>query len=190
MAFAAVQWDGKTDQFSMLIGVNLTPKHFLKRTPDWIDQIGKLSGTLFICNKPVVVALGRLSDTRTWFSLTFEFDMWARFLVQFGICFDTAKRRTAARASDSSPASKAQSTAASSRSTSTLGLGGVFAVFKTASNDYAAAFWIEAGLRIVLFRFLRFGISARAEFRNVGRSHRVESCGRRFVSRRRGICPT
>ena len=88
IAFAAIQWDGKTDQFSMLIGVNLTPKHFLKRTPDWIDQIAKLSGTLFICNKPVVVALGRLSDTRTWFSLTFEFNMWARFLVQFGICFE------------------------------------------------------------------------------------------------------
>ena len=47
------------------------------------------------------------------------------------------------------------------------GFGGLFAVFKTASNDYAGAFWIEAGLRIVLFRFL-FGISARAEFRSVG----------------------
>ena len=37
---------------------------------------------------PVVVALGRLSDTRTWFSLTFDFDVWARFFVQFGICFE------------------------------------------------------------------------------------------------------
>lgn len=168
VAFAAVQWDGKNDRFSMLIGVNLTPKHFLKRTPDWIDQIGKLSGTLFICNNPVVVALGRLSDTRTWFSLTFDFDVWARILIQFGICFEYSEAPNGGKGFGFIARLEGTINGGIVKVNFNAGFGGVFAVFTTASNDYAAAFWIEAGLRIVLFRFLRFGISARAEFRNVG----------------------
>lgn len=168
VAFAAVQWDGKNDRFSMLIGVNLTPKHFLKRTPDWIDQIGKLSGTLFICNNPVVVALGRLSDTRTWFSLTFDFDLWARILVQFGICFEYSEAPNGGKGFGFIARLEGTINGGIVKVNFNAGFGGVFAVFTTASNDYAAAFWIEAGLRIVLFKFLRFGISARAEFRNVG----------------------
>jgi hypothetical protein len=168
VAFVAVQWDGKNDQFSMLIGVNLTPKHFLKRTPDWIDQIGKLSGTLFICNKPVVVALGRLADTRTWFSLTFDFDVWARFFILFGICFEYSEAPNGGQGFGFIARFEGTINGGIVKVNFNAGFGGVFAVFKTASNDYAASFWIEAGLRIVLFRFLKFGISARAEFRNVG----------------------
>jgi hypothetical protein len=168
VAFVAVQWDGKNDRFSMLIGVNLTPKQFLKRTPDWIDQIGKLSGTLFICNKPVVVALGRLADTRTWFSLTFDFDVWARFFLQFGICFEYSEAPNGGQGFGFIVRLEGTINGGIVKVNFNAGFGGVFAVFKTASNDYAASFWIEAGLRIVLFRFLRFGISARAEFLNVG----------------------
>jgi hypothetical protein len=168
IAFVAVQWDGKSDQFSMLIGVNLTPKQFLKRTPDWIDQIGKLSGTLFICNKPVVVALGRLSDTKTWFGLTFDFNVWARFLVQFAICFEYSEEPEGGKGFGFIARIEGTINGGIVKLNFNAGFGGVFAVFKTASNDYAGAFWIEAGLRIVLFRFLRFGISARAEFRAVG----------------------
>src|SRR5262249_54211081 len=43
-----------------------------------------------------------------------------------------------------------------------------FAVFSTGSHDYAAEVFIEAALRIVLFGFLHFGISAKATFRTVG----------------------
>lgn len=168
IAFIAIQWDGKNDQFSMLIGVNLTPKQFLRNIPAWVDKIAKLTGTLFICNKPVVVALGRLSDTRTWFSLIFDFDVWVRFFIQFGICFEYSEAPNGGKGFGLIVRLEGTIGAGIVRVDFNAGFGAMFAVFQTASNDYAAAFWIEAGLRIVLFFFLRFGISARAEFRNVG----------------------
>ncbi len=170
VAFIAVQWDGKNDQFSMLIGVNLTPKKFMKSVPDWIDKIAKITGTLFICNKPVVVALGRLSDTRTWFSLTFDFNIWVRYFVQFGLCFEYSEAPNGGRGFGLIVRLEGSINGGIIRVDFNAGFGFVAAVFTTSSNDYAASIWIEAGVRIVLFGFLRFGISARGEFRNVGSS--------------------
>lgn len=168
IAFLAIQWDGKNDQFSMLIGVNLTPRQFLTNIPAWLNRIARLTGTLFICNKPVVVALGRLSDSRTWFSLIFDFDVWVRFFIQFGVCFEYSEAPGGGKGFGLIVRLEGTINAGIVRVDFNAGFGAMFAVFKTASNDYAAVFFIEAGLRIVLFRFLRFGISVRADFRNVG----------------------
>jgi hypothetical protein len=170
IAFIAIQWDGKNDQFSMLIGVNLRPRQFLSSIPAWVDRIARITGTLFICNKPVVVALGRLSDTRTWFSLIFEFDVWVRFFIQFGICFEYSEAPGGGKGFGLIVRLEGTINGGIVRVDFNAGFGFVVSIFTTASNDYAASIWIEAGVRIVLFFFLRFGISARAEFRNVGSS--------------------
>jgi hypothetical protein len=168
IGFVALQWDG--ENFSMLIGANLTPRQFLRHIPAWVDRIAKLTGTLFICTKPVVVALGRLSDTRTWFSLIFDFDIWVRFFIQFGVCFEYSEAPNGGKGFGLIVRLEGTIGAGIIRVDFNAGFGGMFAVFSTGSNDYAAVFWIEAGLRIVLFSFLRFGISARADYRNVGAS--------------------
>ncbi len=60
-----------------------------------------------------------------------------------------------------------------------LGFGILVAWFKTGSADYAVAIFIEGGLRIILFGFIRFGISAKLDFRVVGNDPcRTELTGR------------
>ena len=48
------------------------------------------------------------------------------------------------------------------------GLGVSFQLLVTGSHDYGLEILIELGLRIILFRFLHFGISARAALHMVG----------------------
>lgn len=170
IAFIAIQWDGKNDQFSMLVGVNLTPRQFMPRAPAWINRIAKITGTLFICNKPVVVALGRLSDTRTWLSLIFDFDIWVRFFIQFGVCFEYSEAPGGGKGFGLIVRLEGTINGGIVRVDFNAGFGFVAAIFNTASNDYATSIRIEAGVRIVLFFFLRFGISTNAEYRNVGAS--------------------
>lgn len=166
--FFALEWDGKNDRFSLLIGVDLKISNFMDNPPEWSENILKISGTLFISNDPGTVAIGRLADERTWFALQFDLDFWVfRSFIRFGFCFEYV---------DDGPTGfglfvrlQGGIDAGVLQITYNVGLGMVIVAFTTGSSDYAAAFWIEGGLRITLFRFIRFGISAGVEFRNVGR---------------------
>ena len=51
----------------------------------------------------------------------------------------------------------------------------VVLTFTTGSSDYAAVMTIEAGIRFILFGFLRIGVSARMDFRVVGAIRRAAS---------------
>lgn len=167
--YFALEWDGKNDRFSLLIGVDLKLSNFMDDPPEWSENILKISGTLFISNDPGTVAIGRLADERTWFALQFDLDFWIfRSFIRFGFCFEYV---------DDGPTGfglfirlQGGLDVGVLQITYNVGFGLLIVAFTTGSSDYAAAFWIEGGLRITLFRFIRFGISAGVEFRNVGRS--------------------
>jgi hypothetical protein len=167
LGYLALEWDGKNDRFSMVIGVDLRMSTFLPSAPAWISNVGKLTGTLFISNDPGTFAIGRLSDQRTWLGLRFDYDLWVRTLILFGACIEIV---------EGGPKGfglvirvEGGINAGVARLTYNAGIGFVVLVFSTGSTDFAVVIWIEAGIRFVLFGFLRIGVSARAEWRLVGR---------------------
>lgn len=169
LGFFAVEWDGKNDRISVVIGVEIKIRNFLKDAPEWTDNIGRLSGTLFFGNDPGTFAIGRLADQRTWLGLRFDIDFLVfRTFIQFGFCFEFVDRPEGPRGGGLVVRMEGGMNAGIVKLTYNLGFGFVIAWFVTGSTDYSVVIWIEAGLRIKLFGFLRFGISARAELHVVG----------------------
>lgn len=167
VGYAAIEWDGKNDRFSLLVGVDLKLDTFIKGVPAWIASIAKLTGTLYISNDPATFAIGRLADQRSWLSITFNWDIWVRTYVQIGLCIEIVGNGgpkgfgVLARVEGGINAGVVKVTYGA-------GISFVVEVFTTGSSDYAATFMIGAALRITLFGFLCFGISAGVEFRTVG----------------------
>ena len=89
LGFFAVEADNKTDRVSMVIGVDVKLPDFLKDPPEWSRNVGTLTGTLFIGNKPCTFALGRLADQRTWLTLQFDIDFFLKSTFKFAFCFET-----------------------------------------------------------------------------------------------------
>ena len=167
LGYLALEWDGKNDRFTMVIGVDLRMSTFVPSAPAWMTNAAKFTGTLFISNDPGTFAIGRLSDQRTWLGLRFDFDLWVRTFVLFGACIEIV---------EGGPKGfglviriEGGMNAGVARLTYNAGIGFVVIVFSTGSTDFAVVIWIEAGIRFVLFGFLRIGLSARAEWRLVGR---------------------
>jgi hypothetical protein len=171
VGYFALEWDGKNDRFSLVIGVELKIDNFLKNPPSWSTNIAKLTGTLYIGNDPGTFAIGRLADQRTWLSLLFDIDLWfVRSFIQIGACIEVVDRPEGPKGFGVVARIEGGISAGVVRVTYNAGFGFLAMTFNTGSSDYAAAIWIEAGLRIVLFGFLRFGIGAKAELRTVGSS--------------------
>lgn len=167
VAYAAIEWDAKHDRFSVLIGVDLKLDTFVKSIPQWLSEIAKLTGTLYISNDPATFAIGRLADQRTWLSITFDWELWARTYFQIGLCIEIVGNGgpkgfgVLARVEGGINAGVVAVTYGA-------GISFVVEVFTTGSTDYAATFTIGAFLRLTVFGFLHFGISAGVEFRAVG----------------------
>jgi hypothetical protein len=166
VGYLALEFDIKNGRFSGVLGVELTIATFLKNPPEWSRNIGRLTGTLFVGNDPPTVALGRIGDQRTWLTLSFEIDFLLRCGIGFGICFEYEDNRVIGGGFFARVAGGANFGIV--RLEYNAGFGFVIAFFRTGSTDYSVVVWIEAGFRIVLFGFLRFGISAGMELRHVG----------------------
>lgn len=167
LGYLAIEWDGKNDRFSMVIGVDLRLSTFVTGAPDWMNNVAKLTGTMFISNDPGTFAIGRLSDQRTWLGLRFDYDLWIRTFILFGVCIEVV---------DGGPKGfglvvriEGGINAGVAKLTYNAGIGVTVLVFSTGSSDFAVVIWIDAGIRFVLFGFFRIGLSARAEWRLVGR---------------------
>jgi hypothetical protein len=171
LGYLALEWDGKNDRFTMVIGVDVKIGTFVEDVPDWMNDVAKISGTLFISNDPGTFAIGRLSDQRTWLGLRFDFDIASviKAFVLVGICIEVVEGPTGPKGAGLVIRLEGGLEGGVARVTFNAGIGFTVMVFTTGSTDFAAVVWIEAGLRFVLFGFLRLGMSARAEWRLVGR---------------------
>ena len=167
IGYAVLEIDIKYGRYSFMLGVDIKASNFLKNAPDWLDEIAKISGTLFASNDPGTVAIGRLSDERTWFGLELKYDIWiAKANFRFALCFEWVDGEIIGFAIV--VRFEGGGNIGIIGLHFNLGLGILVAWFKTGSADYAVAIFIEGGLRIVLFGFIKFGISAKLEFRVVG----------------------
>lgn len=166
IGYLAVELDFGRGTYKGVLGVRLLLSDFISGAPEWLANIGQLTGTLFIGNDPGTFAIGRLADQRTWLTLHLEWDFFARAFFEAGLCIEIVSGGpkgfgTFIRIEGGIDAGIVQLQYHA-------GFGFSFEVFATASNDFAVVIWLEAGLRIVLFRFLNFGIRAGADFRLVG----------------------
>ena len=165
--YAALEIDQNNDRISALIGVDVRLGTFVKDAPDWMDEIGALTGTLFISNDPCTFAIGRLADQATWLGIRFGVDLWLEAALVIGFCFERV---------EGGP----NGFALTVRVEGGIGKKGVVrlsynagwtlmaVVFSTGSTDYALIIGIEAGIRFTLFGFLKIGVSASMQFKVVG----------------------
>lgn len=89
IAFAAIEYDTSTEQFSLMAGIEVAVADFLSAggqvpwiPPSWAQDLATLSGTVYVGNSPVTFAIGQLSDQRTWLGLKVKFSA-ARLKGQF-----------------------------------------------------------------------------------------------------------
>ncbi len=170
IAYGSLEFDLANDRWSLVIGVELTLKSFVKDTPDWLDSIAKLTGTLYIGNQPATFAIGRLADQRTWLTLKFKWDYLLSAEFSVGLCVEIV---------DGGPNGFGFFLRAAGgfgagiiRMEYYVGMGLVYGSFSSGSTDFSAAFYIEGCFRILLFGFLRFGISVRIDSRSTGSNPR------------------
>ncbi|WP_159441669.1 hypothetical protein [Roseivivax lentus] len=169
VAFLAIEWDGKEGRFSMLLGIDLSIAHFVDGAPDWLGSLITITGSLFISNDPGTVAIGRIADQRSWFRLVWNIDfLLGKTFFEIGFCFEWSEGPDGATGFGLIVRAAGGMNAGIIRLEYNLGFGLVVASFNTGSSAFAVAVWIEGGLRFVLFGFIRFGISAKIEFRVVG----------------------
>ena len=168
VGYGAFELDIRHSRFSMLAGVELKLDTFIKRLPEWLSKFAKLTGTNYVSNDPPTFAIGRLADPRTWLALSAEFDLKAvSNHIRFALCLEIV--------GNGGP--KGFGTLARLEGGFETGLVGVgyaigisFVVefFTTGSIDYALVLSLDAALRLTVFTFLTFGISADLEFHVVG----------------------
>jgi hypothetical protein len=167
LGYLAIEIDIRHDRWSGVLGVALRIENFIESAPKWLSDMGELSGTIFIGNDPPTFAIGRLNDQRTWLGLRWDFDVWGAVIkADFIACIEYV---------ENGPKGFGLAIRFTGgfnvwviKATYTAGFGVAVAVFTTPSSDYAAAIWIEFAFRIVLFGFLKFGVSIGAAFRTVG----------------------
>ena len=72
IGFLAIDYDSATGRFGVMVGVNLGLDKFVGggTIPSWIANLAKLTGTLYFGNQPWTLAIGQLSDQRSWLGIT------------------------------------------------------------------------------------------------------------------------
>jgi hypothetical protein len=168
MAWAVFDYDIENDRWFIQIGVDAHLSNFVDDLPSWLDKIAKLTGTILIGNKPATFAIGRINDMKTWLSLWLDLDVWVfKSFLQIGFCLEIVKGGT--KGVGLVVRLEGGLNAGIIRIVYSVGFGFIIASFTTGSVDFAAVIWAEAGLRVVLFGFIKFGISAKAEVKFLGK---------------------
>ncbi len=157
LATGVFEYDCRTDAFVLMIQLDITLDELIDNFPEELKV--KLAGTITIGNKPGLVALGRLEDPETWIggklelqmSQIFELKLRAAFCVEWledehvGGGFTLSLTVTG-----SMGVIKLQGWGA---------LEVLVRFMLTGTNDFVARLRAELGFAVVLFGFLRFGIS-------------------------------
>jgi len=167
IGFLAIEWDQHNDRVSAVLAVDATLDKFMKDAPAWLAGAGGLQGTLFVSNDPATLAIGRLADQATWLAMRFDVDLWLKASLSIAFCLEIVENGPKGFALAVRVEGGIGKTGVV-RLTYNAGWGIEVLVFTTGSSDYAAILFIEAGIRFVLFGFLRIGVSSRMEFRLVG----------------------
>jgi hypothetical protein len=167
IAFLAIEIDlDNLPNFSALLGVDIGPDQFVTDPPNWLQQIARITATIFISTDPGTFAIGRLDDPKTWATLRVRHEIFGTsgwFEVQ--LCFELSRDaegfafalRVGGKAS-----------ICIFHFDFYIGLGFIIATFKTGSTVEAHCVWAEAGMQFRIWKWFRFSCKADIEVRGVG----------------------
>jgi hypothetical protein len=78
VGFAAFELELGRGKFGVLVGVHLTLVDLFAaagHVPDWLANVARLTGTLYAGNQPATIAIGQLSDPRTWLMARIDLEL-------------------------------------------------------------------------------------------------------------------
>ena len=157
IALGVFEYDFRTDAFVVVIQLDITLAELIDNFPEELDVT--FTGALTFGNKPGLVALGRLGDAETWLGAKLEFEL-SQVLdleVRLAVCVEWQQ--------DEHVGGGFTLSIELTGSMGVIRLKGWGALevllrwMSTGTNDFVARVRAEFGFAVILFGFLRFGIS-------------------------------
>ncbi|HEX8107719.1 MAG TPA: hypothetical protein VF516_08310, partial [Kofleriaceae bacterium] len=168
IAFVAIEYDIDKEKFGVMVGVNIGLADFASGSaPAWLNNIARLSGTLYFGNKPWSFAIGQLADQSTWLALKLDWHIWLEVKFMIGLCVQIV---------DGGP--KGFGIVFTLSAGANWGIGGfvlwgtlglIFGTWKTGSDSTGLEFWVELGFKINLFWIFSFGAEIRLRITYLGK---------------------
>jgi hypothetical protein len=157
LAVGVFEYDFRRDVFVLQIQVDTTLDKLIDNFPDDVEF--KIGGTITIGNKPGLIALGRLGQPDTWIGGKLEVDLSALFelKVRAAVCIEWLEDSHVGGGFVMSLSVKGRLSVIRLE-----GWGSLLVLLRymlSGSNDFVARIQFEMGFAVVVFGFLRFGIS-------------------------------
>ncbi|MEM9549684.1 MAG: hypothetical protein AAGA05_00830 [Pseudomonadota bacterium] len=157
IAIAIVEYDFRRDILVVQVKLDLNLQDIIENFPDELKV--KLGGTITIGNRPGLVAIGRLADEETWLGAKIEIELSdiAEMKIRIALCFEWLEGEHVGGGLIFS-----QSVRGDIKVIRLEGWGSLSVLLRwmlTGTNDFVARIAFEMGFALVLFGFLRFGIS-------------------------------
>ncbi|WP_293676430.1 hypothetical protein, partial [uncultured Phenylobacterium sp.] len=157
IAVGVFEYDFRTDAFILQLVVDIKLQDLIENFPD--DLKVQIGGTVTIGNTPGLVAVGRIDNQDTWLGAKFDLELnsLATMRIRAAVVFEWLE-------SEYVGGGFLFSLSVESRlgPMKLKGWGSLVVVFRymlSGTNDYVARIAFDMGFAIVLFGFLRFGIS-------------------------------
>lgn len=157
LALGVFEYDFRSDAFVLMLQIEVTLDEIIHNFPEELQV--KLGGTVTIGNKPGLVAVGRLGDPETWLGGKLELEMSEIFDLKLraAICFEWQEDEHVGGGFTLSIAVTGAMGVITLKGWGTLEV--LVRFMLSGTNDFVARLRVELGLAVVLFGFLRFGIS-------------------------------
>lgn len=157
IAIGIIEYDFRRDAFVIQLNVDLKLEDLIDNFPEELKV--KIGGTITIGNKPGLVAIGRLGDQDTWLGAKIELDLSniAELKIRIALCFEWLEGEYVGGGFIFSLSVKGDLAVIRLE-----GWGSLLVLLRfmlTGTNDFVARILFEMGFALVLFGFLRFGIS-------------------------------
>jgi hypothetical protein len=168
IAFVAIEYDIDKDKFGVMIGIDLNVGDFASGSvPNWLADIARLTGTMYLGNKPWAFAIGQLADQSTWLSLKIDFDIWITIKFMLGVCVQIVDGGPKGFGLVFTLSAGANWGIGSFILWGTFGL--IFGTWKTGSDASGLEFWIELGFKIRVFWVFSFGAEISLKITYIGK---------------------
>lgn len=157
IAIGIFEYDFRRDAFVIQLKVDLKLEDLIDNFPEQLKV--KIGGTVTIGNKPGLVAIGRLGDQESWLGAKIEIDLSdiAELKIRIALCFEWLEGEYVGGGFVFSLSVKGDIAVIRLE-----GWGSLLVLLRfmlTGTNDFVARIAFEMGFALVLFGFLRFGIS-------------------------------
>lgn len=158
IALGIFEYDFKRDAFVLQIKIDISLDQLIDNFPEELKV--QLGGTMTFANKPGLVAFGRIEDQESWLGAKIELELSsvASLKVRIALCFEWLEGEYTAVGFVFSIQIRGD-----------LGIvviegwASLLAMLRwmiCGTGDFVARLTVDLGLSILLFRFLRFGISS------------------------------